>query len=82
MVEKDKGMVPYKIVSGENGDAWVEVDGKKYTIIDTAGMRKRGKIFESVEKYSVLRAFSAIERCNICLLVIDASTCVKLLNNL
>ena len=36
-------------------------------------MRKRGKIFESVEKYSVLRAFSAIERCNICLLVIDAS---------
>lgn len=46
---------------------------KTYTIIDTAGMRKRGKIFESVEKYSVLRAFSAIDRSNICLLVIDAS---------
>ena len=30
MVEKDKGMVPYHIVSGENGDAWVEVEGKKY----------------------------------------------------
>ena len=54
-------------------DTSFEYNDKKYTIIDTAGMRKRGKIFESVEKYSVLRAFSAIERCNICLLVIDAS---------
>lgn len=54
-------------------DTKFEYNDKKYTIIDTAGMRKRGKIFESVEKYSVLRAFSAIERCNICLLVIDAS---------
>ncbi|MCR5741217.1 MAG: ribosome biogenesis GTPase Der [Gammaproteobacteria bacterium] len=54
-------------------DTSFEYNSKNYTIIDTAGMRKRGKIFESVEKYSVLRAFSAIERSNICLLVIDAS---------
>ena len=47
-------------------------DDKKYTIIDTAGMRKKGKIFESIEKYSVLRAYQAIERANICLVVIDA----------
>ena len=47
-------------------------DDKKYTIIDTAGMRKKGKIFESIEKYSVLRAYEAIERANICLIVIDA----------
>ena len=47
-------------------------DDKKYIIIDTAGMRKKGKIFESIEKYSVLRAYEAIERANICLIVIDA----------
>lgn len=51
----------------------IEYNDKKYTLIDTAGMRKRGKIFESVEKYSVLRALSAIDKSNICLLVIDAS---------
>ncbi len=48
-------------------------DDKKYRIIDTAGMRKKGKIFESIEKYSVLRAYQAIDRANICLVVIDAS---------
>ena len=47
-------------------------DGKNYVVIDTAGMRKKGKIFENLEKYSVLRALQAIERSNICLLVIDA----------
>lgn len=53
-------------------DTEIEKDGKHYTIIDTAGMRKRGKIFEGVEKYSVLRALQAIDRANICLIVIDA----------
>lgn len=48
-------------------------DDKKYRIIDTAGMRKKSKIFESIEKYSVLRAYQAIDRANICLVVIDAS---------
>lgn len=45
---------------------------KKYTLIDTAGIRKNSKITETVEKYSVLRAFTAVERADICLLVIDA----------
>jgi len=47
-------------------------DGKKYVVIDTAGMRKRGKVYESTEKYSVLRAMSAIDRSDVCLIVIDA----------
>lgn len=41
-------------------------------LIDTAGMRKKGKVYESTEKYSVLRALKAIERSNVVLLVIDA----------
>lgn len=45
---------------------------KDYVVIDTAGIRKRGKIFERIEKYSVLRAMKAIERSDVCLIVIDA----------
>ena len=45
---------------------------KEYTIIDTAGMRKKGKIYESVERYSLIRSLKAIERSNVCVLVIDA----------
>ena len=48
-------------------------DGQKYVVIDTAGMRKRGKVYETTEKYSVLRALSAIDRSDVCLIVIDAS---------
>jgi len=44
------------------------------TLIDTAGIRKRGKIEPGVEKYSVLRSFSAIERADVVLLVIDATS--------
>ncbi len=47
-------------------------DGQKYVVIDTAGMRKRGKVYETTEKYSVLRALSAIDRSDVCLVVIDA----------
>jgi GTP-binding protein len=47
-------------------------DDHDYVIIDTAGMRKRGKVYENSEKYSVLRALSAIERSDVCLIVIDA----------
>ncbi|WP_379968536.1 ribosome biogenesis GTPase Der [Ectobacillus sp. sgz5001026] len=46
-------------------------DGKEYVIIDTAGMRKRGKVYESTEKYSVLRALRAIERSDVVLVVLD-----------
>lgn len=47
-------------------------DGNDYVIIDTAGMRKRGKVYESTEKYSVLRALKAIERSDVVLVVINA----------
>ncbi len=54
-------------------DTAYEKDGKKYTIIDTAGMRKRGKIGEDIERYSVIRALNAIERANVVLIMIDGS---------
>lgn len=47
--------------------------GQAFTVIDTAGMRKKGKIYENVEKYSLLRSMRAIDRSDVCLLVIDAS---------
>ena len=52
-------------------------DDKKYTIVDTAGIRRRGKVYEKTEKYSVLRAVSAIENSDITLLVLDASTGIR-----
>ena len=48
-------------------------DGVKYVVIDTAGIRKQGKIYENAEKYSVLRAISAIERSDIAVLVLDGT---------
>ncbi len=53
-------------------DTKFEKDGQKYTLIDTAGIRKKSKVLEIVEKYSVLRAFTAVERADVCILVIDA----------
>ncbi|WP_042477962.1 ribosome biogenesis GTPase Der [Bacillus ndiopicus] len=47
-------------------------EGQKYVIIDTAGMRKKGKVYESTEKYSVLRALRGIERSDVVLVVINA----------
>ncbi|MCR6110640.1 ribosome biogenesis GTPase Der [Bacillus sp. A301a_S52] len=47
-------------------------DGQDYVVIDTAGMRKRGKVYEATEKYSVLRALKAIERSDVVLVVINA----------
>jgi GTP-binding protein len=52
-------------------DTPFERDGQKYVIIDTAGMRKRGKVYENTEKYSVMRAMKAIERADVVLVVID-----------
>lgn len=46
-------------------------DGQKYVVIDTAGLKKKGKIYESIDKYSAIRALKAIERSEIVLLVID-----------
>ena len=66
------------IVSDEAGttrdsiDTVFNYDKKEYVVIDTAGMRKRGKVYESVEKYSLLRAMKSIERSDVCVIVIDA----------
>ena len=55
-------------------DTLFTVNGINYVAIDTAGIRKRGKVYENVEKYSVLRAKGAIERADIALVVLDGST--------
>ena len=54
-------------------DTPFEKDGQKYCVVDTAGMRKKGKIYENVEKYSVLRALSAVEKSDVVLMVIDGN---------
>lgn len=54
-------------------DTSFEKDGQKYCVVDTAGMRKRGKVYENIEKYSILRALSAVEKSDIVLVVIDGS---------
>lgn len=63
-------------VSGTTRDA-VDTDfrynGEVYTVIDTAGMRKKGKIYENIEKYSMIRSLKAIERSDVCCVVINAS---------
>jgi GTP-binding protein len=53
-------------------DTPFEKDGQKFVLIDTAGMRKRGKIYETTEKYSVLRSLKAIERADVVLVLINA----------
>ncbi len=52
-------------------DSQLTYNGDKYVIIDTAGMRKKGKVYETTEKYSVLRALRAIERSDVVLVVLD-----------
>jgi GTP-binding protein len=52
-------------------------DDKNYVVIDTAGIRKRGKVYENIEKYSVLRAMSAIERSDVVLFLIDGITGIR-----
>ncbi|MGI6140652.1 MAG: ribosome biogenesis GTPase Der [Caldicoprobacterales bacterium] len=53
-------------------DTPVEIDGQKYIIIDTAGIRRKSRIDDSLERYSVMRALSAIRRCDVALIMIDA----------
>ena len=55
-------------------DTQVVINGKKYTFIDTAGIRRQSKINDKIEKYSVLRAHMAVERADVCLIMIDAAT--------
>ena len=66
------------IVSNEAGttrdsiDTKFKYEKKDYVVIDTAGMRKKGKIYENVEMYSLMRAMKAIERSDVCVIVINA----------
>ena len=53
-------------------DSVLKYNNEEYIIIDTAGMRKKGKVFESVEKYSLFRSLKSIDRSDICLVVINA----------
>ena len=74
MVGKNRSIV--SDVAGTTRDAidtTIEHDGKRYTIVDTAGLRRKSKIDEDVEYYSFVRAMRAIDRADVALLVIDAS---------
>lgn len=53
-------------------DTKFKYNNEEYVVIDTAGMRKKGRIYEMVEKYSLLRAMKSIERSNVCVIVINA----------
>ena len=53
-------------------DTVMKYNGEEFVLIDTAGMRKKGKVFEAVEKYSLLRSLKAIDRSDLCLLVVNA----------
>lgn len=71
------------IVNNEEGttrdavDTPFEIDGTKFRIVDTAGIRRRGKVYEKTEKYSVMRAMGAIEHSDVVCLVLDASTGIR-----
>lgn len=52
-------------------DTFVERGGVKYTFIDTAGMRKKGRIDDAVERYSIIRSLNAVDRSDVCVIMID-----------
>lgn len=54
-------------------DTLVERNGKKYTFIDTAGIRRKSKIDENIERYSVIRSWTAVDRADVCIILIDAN---------
>ena len=54
-------------------DTYFEKDGQQYLLIDTAGIRRKSKVYERVEKFSVIRSMSAVERADVVLIVIDAT---------
>lgn len=58
-------------------DSYFKRNGKLYSVVDTAGIKKRGQIYESVDKYALLRAMEAIDRSNLAILVIDGSVGIK-----
>ncbi|HTX92594.1 MAG TPA: ribosome biogenesis GTPase Der [Anaerolineales bacterium] len=74
LVGKERSIVsPIPGTTRDAVDTKIVVDDLQVTLIDTAGIRKRGKIERGVEKYSVLRSFKAIERADVVLLMVDAA---------
>ena len=55
-------------------DVELNVKGRRYVLVDTAGLRRRGRVFESVEKFSVVKTLQAIDRANVAILVLDAQS--------
>ncbi len=53
-------------------DTYAEIDGDKFVFIDTAGIRRKSKVEENIERYSVMRAWGAVDRADVCLILIDA----------
>ena len=75
LVGKERAIVsPIPGTTRDAVDMNIQYEGIDITLIDTAGIRRRGKIEPGVEKYSVLRSFKAIERADVALLMIDATT--------
>ena len=73
IVNEDKAIV--SDVAGttrDSVDTVFKYNGKEFVIIDTAGIRKSGKIYEAIEKYAVIRAFKATSRSDVCVIVINA----------
>ena len=68
-------------ISGTTRDAidtrFTSVDGDEFVMVDTAGIRKRGKVYESTEKYSVMRAMRAIDDSNVVLMVLNAEEGIR-----
>lgn len=58
-------------------DSVLKYHNEEYVLIDTAGMRKKGKVYEAIEKYSLFRSLKAIDRSDICLVVINAEEGIK-----
>ena len=54
-------------------DTYVEYGGQKYLFIDTAGIRRKSKVEEKIEKYSVIRALAAIDRADVCIIMVDGN---------
>ncbi|MGI6622194.1 MAG: ribosome biogenesis GTPase Der [Clostridiaceae bacterium] len=54
-------------------DTFYEIDGRRYMFIDTAGIRRKSRIDENIEKYSIIRSWSAVDRADVCVVMIDAN---------
>ena len=74
LLKKDRVIVSNIVgTTRDSIDTFFSRDGQDYLVIDTAGLRKRGQIYEAVDKYSMLRALAAVDRSEVVLLVIDAN---------